>query len=137
MFELKKIKGWSLRFYYSLVGVSVLAICKTPERVVTPSRLGTHNNSSQTNQNVQSIRVELDHGSSRFIEEDDSDTRRDGGGESPNSVQRPMRPLAYPSQQMQTGRVVLAVEVRKRTPHLREVRVRTRHGTYAPDAKDP
>ena len=48
-----------------------------------------------------------------------------------------MRPSAHPPQQMPSGGALPSLEVRLRAPHLREVRVRARHGTDAPDAEDP
>lgn len=76
-------------------------------------------------------------GSGGNIEEDDSDAGGDGGESGAASVQGPVRALADPSEQVPAGGAVPPVEVRQRTPLVREVRVRARHGADAPDAEDP
>lgn len=76
-------------------------------------------------------------GSGGFIEEDDSDPGRDGGEQGPHSIQGPMRPPSHPTQQVPPSRVLPSLEMRDRTPRLREMRVRARHGEDAADAEDP
>lgn len=76
-------------------------------------------------------------GGRRIVEEDDSNTTRDGGEQGTDTVQRPMRSSTHPAQQMQAERAVPSLEMRGRAPRVREVRVRACDGENVADAEDP
>ena len=76
-------------------------------------------------------------GIARIIKANDSNAGRNGWGKGPNSIQRPMRPFADPTQQVQAIWVLSSMEVWERAPCLWEVWVWACHGENASDAEDP